>query len=180
MQSKLFKNVALPALLAAVIIVGALIRFNIFTVPYSLQLFAVTLAYFVGGPKRGTAAVAVYVALGLLGLPVFTAGGGIGYVLTPTFGYIAGFLLAAAVGGIIRGKNPNYLRFLLAGLAGNAIIYLFGSIWFYVIMNFYVGTPYGVWQIITVCVLPFILTDAAAVALAALIALRLKKAGFMF
>ena len=93
-------------------------------VPFTLQLFFVTMAGFVLGPRLGAVSALVYVALGLLGVPIFTEGGGLGYVFKPTFGYLISFALAAYVTGKIAhsAKEPSYARLALAAAAGMAVI----------------------------------------------------------
>ena len=59
---------------------------------FTLQFFFVLLAGIILGGKRGALAVGCYVALGLIGIPIFAAGGGIGYIFRPSFGYLLGFI----------------------------------------------------------------------------------------
>src|SRR5690554_4569970 len=81
--------------------VGAFIKIPIGAVPVSLQtVFVLVSALLLG--KKATIAQGLYVLLGLLGLPIFTGGGGIGYIFTPTFGYLLGFIAAAYVVGSLR------------------------------------------------------------------------------
>ena len=71
-------------------------------VPITLQTFAVMLAGCVLGPVRGFAAVALYLALGAVGLPVFAEhSSGIGVFAGPSGGYLLSFPLAAALGGFL-------------------------------------------------------------------------------
>ena len=84
---------ALTALFAALVAAGAFIRIPIGTVPVTLQFVFANLAALLLGVKWGTLAIGLYIALGLVGVPIFTAGGGFTYVLQPTFGYLLGFLL---------------------------------------------------------------------------------------
>ena len=111
-------------------------------VPYTLQVLFVLLTGLVLGPWRGAAAMLLYAVMGFAGLPVFARGGGPAYFLTPTAGYIYGFIVAAFVVGMtsqtlharfdstIDGSRGAILRFiridLLAALAGVPFIYLFG------------------------------------------------------
>ena len=111
-------------------------------VPYTLQVLFVLLTGLVLGPWRGAAAMLLYAVMGFAGLPVFARGGGPAYFLTPTAGYIYGFVVAAFVTGMtsqmlharfdgaIEGSRGAILRFaridLLAALAGVPFIYLFG------------------------------------------------------
>ena len=106
------KNLALCGLFAALMIAGAFLRIPVPLVPITFQLFFAILAGLLLGPWWGAAAVGAYIVLGLVGLPVFTSGGGLQYVLQPSFGYIVGFALAALVSGLIAGKEnkPRFLR----------------------------------------------------------------------
>ena len=88
------RNMVLCALFAALIAIGAFIRIPVPYVPITFQGFFVLLAGFLLGPKYGAASMLIYIAVGLVGIPVFTEGGGIMYVLKPTFGYLIGRELA--------------------------------------------------------------------------------------
>ncbi|MCB5624660.1 biotin transporter BioY, partial [Bifidobacterium animalis] len=64
---------------------------------FTLQFFFVLLAGILLGPKLGALAVLLYVVIGLLGLPIFAAGGGLAYIVRPSFGYLIGFIAGAYV-----------------------------------------------------------------------------------
>ena len=86
------RDMVLFALFTALIAIGAFIRIPVPFCPFTLQLLFTTLAGLLLGSRRGAASVAVYVLLGLVGLPVFTSGGGPSYIFQPTFGYLIGFI----------------------------------------------------------------------------------------
>ena len=71
--------------------------------------------------------------------------------------YIIGFAVGAFVTGVIAHKSskPGYPRLLTANFAGLAIVYIFGMIYYYMISDFYLGTPIGLWPLFLYC---FILT----------------------
>ncbi len=165
----------LVALFAALIAVGAFIRIPVPLVPFTLQTFFVSLAGMLLGRKLGAASALVYLAVGLIGIPVFTQGGGIGYVLKPTFGYLIGFVCDAFVTGAIARKaaRPTFLRLLLAALAGLLAVYVLGTAYFYVLNNFYLGNSIPLWTAVLYCFLVFIPGDAAMSVVAALVARRL-------
>ena len=72
-------------------------------IPFTMQTYAVFTALLLLGGRRGSIAVAVYIALGAVGLPVFSGFvGGMGHLVGPTAGYIWGFLLAALIYGIVK------------------------------------------------------------------------------
>ena len=104
----------------ALIAVGAFIRIPTPMVPITLQyLFTMLAGLFLGG-KLGCLSVCIYIALGLLGLPVFTQGGGPGYIFQPSFGYIIGFAAGALATGTVAGKSPRpgFPRLLAANFIG--------------------------------------------------------------
>ena len=106
------RSMILCALFAALIAAGAFLRIPIPVVPFTLQYLFTMLAGLLLGPRLGATAVGVYIVLGLAGLPVFTQGGGPGYIFQPSFGYIIGFAVAAYVNGKIANAktHPSYRR----------------------------------------------------------------------
>ena len=95
------KDLVLCAMFVALIAVGAFIKIPVPVVPFTLQFLFTMLAGLLLGPVNGALAVVVYIVLGLIGLPIFTQGGGPGYIFQPSFGYIIGFAVAAYVNGKI-------------------------------------------------------------------------------
>ncbi len=133
------------AMSVALIAVGAFVKIPIGIVPVSMQMAFCILSALLLGPWDALVAVTIYLAMGLMGIPIFTAGGGFAYVFQPTFGYLAGYLLALPVCGVIargvRSDAPVKLRRLLLGaFAAMAIVYTFGVTYMYLMLNFYVGS----------------------------------------
>lgn len=98
-------------------------------VPVTLQTLAVMLTGVVLGPGRGAAAIGLYVAAGLAGLPIFSGfSGGLGVLAGPTAGYLLAFPLAAALAGwlstvaIRRARRLQYLLLFLACAAGSILV----------------------------------------------------------
>jgi len=141
------RDVALVSVFAALIVVLGLvpvIPVNAIGVEITLQTLGIMLAGLVLGPRRGVAALAVYVGLGLAGLPVFAGGvGGLGVLATPSLGYIVGWFPGVLLTGLLavlalrrpRGRMPRLL--LAAVLGGMAVVYLFG--WLFLVLLFEVG-----------------------------------------
>ena len=169
------KDMVLCALFVALIAAGAFIKIPIPLVPFTLQTLFTMMAGLLLGGKLGACAVGAYIFLGLAGLPIFTQGGGPGYIFQPTFGYIIGFAVGTYVTGVIanRTRKPGYLRLLAANLAGLAIIYLFGMVYFYLISNYYLGTPIGLWPLFLYCFVLAVPGDIALCILAAILGKRL-------
>ena len=107
------RDMILVALFTALTAIGAFIKIPIGVVPINLQFLFTALAGIMLGSRLGCISQLVYVVLGLIGIPVFTAGGGIGYVFKPTFGYLLGYIIGAYVIGKIaeESKRPSYLRY---------------------------------------------------------------------
>lgn len=106
---------------------GAHLRLPLPYVPLTLQAAVACLAGLLLGPRRGAASQVVYLAAGLAGFPVFARGGGLQYVLEPTFGYLLGFIAGAWTAGRLAGPAPpSFRRALLAAYAGLLAIYAAG------------------------------------------------------
>ena len=81
------RDIVLTALFAALTAIGAFIRIPTPWSSFTLEIFFVCMAGILLGAKLGALSQAIYIALGLIGLPNFTSGGGPGYEFQPTFGY---------------------------------------------------------------------------------------------
>lgn len=114
------------ALMAALTAVGAQLRIPLPYVPITLQAACACLAGLLLGPGRGAGSQVVYLTAGLLGFPVFAGGGGLHYVLEPSFGYLLGFVAGAWVSGRLAGAAPSFPRALLAVYGGMLGIYAAG------------------------------------------------------
>jgi biotin transport system substrate-specific component len=137
------KDMALVSVFVALMTAGAFIRIPFPIIPITLQSFFCGLAAIVLGKKLGTLSQAIYLLLGLFGLPVFAQGGGISYVLKPSFGFLLGFIVGAYVTGeiISRFNAPKKWHYLLAVIAGQIAIYAFGIPYMYLILNVYLNKP---------------------------------------
>ena len=171
-------NMVYCAMFVTLIAAGAFIKIPIPVVPFTLQYLFTMLAGLLLGAKLGCLAVCVYILLGLAGVPVFTQGGGIGYIFQPTFGYIIGFAVGAYVTGKIANgkKNPGYTRLLVANFIGLGIVYLFGMVYYYFISNFYLGTPIGLWPLFLYCFLLVVPGDIVLCILGAVLGRRMIPA----
>ena len=122
------------ALCAALMAIGAYLHIPLGPVPISLQTFFVLLAGFLLGPKGGLASVLLYLAVGSLGLPVFSGGrAGFAHLLGPTGGYLIGFVLCAGVAGLAKPKDQDrvdaktlWTRSALFGVLGMTALYALG------------------------------------------------------
>ncbi len=144
-------------------------------VPFTLQTFAI---FMIGGLfslKVGVLTVVVYIALGAVGLPVFSGfKSGISAIAGPTGGYIVGFLFAVVVVWLIKRIKPGSVVMLIIGMAaGLAVCYAFGTVWFYFVYA-RTGEAMGIMKILSLCVFPFLIPDAVKMVLAAILVNRLS------
>lgn len=148
-------------------------------VPISLTNFAVYLAVWLLGAKKGTISYLIYLLIGLIGVPVFSAfTGGAAKLLGPTGGYLIGFIFMALICGffIEKGRSSKVVCFL-GMVAGTAVAYLFGTLWlaYQAGMNLQAAFAAGV--------LPFLPGDLVKIALVVLIGpqirQRLEQAGVL-
>jgi biotin transport system substrate-specific component len=111
--------------------VSARIQVPLAPVPITMQTFAVLLIGAAYGAARGGTAMIAYVIAGACGLPVFALGAGTAYLLGPTGGYLAGFVIAAVTVGALaeRGWDRTILRTLAAMTIGTACIFVPGLLW---------------------------------------------------
>ena len=167
-------GMTLIALMCVVIIICSQIIVPMAFVPFTMQTFAVFASLLILGGMKGTAAVALYLLMGAIGLPVFTGfSGGFGHIQGATGGYLAGFLLTAVIYWIFEKKadeNPFVKWIVLA--AGLVACYTAGTVWFAVMY----GSKRTVWGILMLCVIPYIIPDIAKMILADLVAKRVRKA----
>ncbi len=165
------KNLTITALLAAAICVAAPWAIPIGAVPITLGTFIILTAASVAGSKRGTLAVALYVVMGAIGLPVFSGfSGGAGQLLGPTGGFIAGYIPCALVAGLIIDARPASFWIYPAGMAaGMLLCYAFGTAWYAF------STESSLFASLAVCVLPFLVLDALKLAAAATLSFYLRR-----
>ena len=174
------KEITLCGMFAALIAVGAFLKIDIplplYTMHFTLQWFFVLMAGFLLGSKCGALSVLVYLCIGLIGIPVFAAGGGPAYVLRPGFGFLLGFLLAAFLIGWISERigAKKLWQMLIPAAIGLVAYYGVGAVYFYLIKNLYVGEAVS-WKVVVVqyCLIT-VLPDAILCLLAAGLCAKLK------
>ena len=120
--------------------VAAKIQVPVWPVAITLQSMVVAIIGGVMGWRLGFATVALYIAEGLTGLPVFSRGGGIEYIFSPSFGFIVGWLPMVAIAGFAAEKaRGRILPMALGFLAADAVSFAFGFAWLMVVANMILG-----------------------------------------
>lgn len=147
------RELVMCGMFMALIAIGAFIKIPIPVVPFTLQFLFTMLAGLLLGGKLGAISVLGYILLGLAGLPIFAEGGGIYYLLKPSFGYMIGFCIGSYVTGKIANKRqtPSLKRLLCANFIGLMIVYGIGMLYYYIICNFVLVTPIGIGTLFLYC-----------------------------
>jgi len=128
----ILRGAALAFLGTLVLVVSAKVEVPFYPVPMTLQTLAVLALGALFGARLAAATVALYLGEGLVGLPVFAgAAAGPVYLAGPTGGYLAGFLLAAALVGALaeRGWTRGWLSAIAAMTLGHLVIFAAGYAW---------------------------------------------------
>lgn len=192
MKNTTLRSMILTALFAALTAIGAFLKITMPHVSFTLQVFFTCMAGLLLGPYWGAASQLVYVLLGLVGLPIFTEGGGLMYVAKPTFGFLLGLIPMAFVVGLMTRDLPyrrkkqrlpdgpqvqmqllsrpkQLLRIALAELVGLAALYVVGLPYLYIALG-------GLWSlkktIVSGCLI-FLPFDAIKLICTAFLSVRL-------
>ncbi|HAH17683.1 MAG TPA: biotin transporter BioY [Eubacterium sp.] len=146
------KDMTLVSMFSALIMVGAFIKIPIPLCPFTLQFLFTTLAGTLLGKNRGAMAVIIYILLGLMGIPVFSNGGGISYIFQPTFGYLIGFIFGTYITGlIIHNGKFNNINILIGCFAGLIIVYFCGMIYCYFMRKLWLDDPISITSLFLYC-----------------------------
>ena len=162
------------ALMSALISICAVIALPI-SPPITLATLAMHLSLLLLGGKAGFISIAVYVAMGAVGLPVYAGfSGGIGHILGASGGFIVGYVLGAFIYMILEIilPNRNFAKIVLS-LIFITIVYISGVLWFAYVYSG--GEKGAILSAILVCVIPFILPDAVKLFMAMLIYRKIKN-----
>ncbi len=191
MKKSKIQNLTLTALMAAILCIAGPIAIPIGMVPMSFANMAIYLTIILLDKKKATISVAIYLLIGLAGLPVFSGfTGGAGKLFGPTGGYLLGYLVLSRIAGMIlekirlrenrkgiefntKGtKKEKYIKIgkQTAALASGTVgLYLFGTLWLMLQSNLAFTTA------LSVGVLPFIIFDIIKIVAAVILGNSIKK-----
>ncbi len=147
------------ALFSALIIISSLISIP-FTIPFTMQTFAVFLSLLILGGVKGSISIFIYIALGIFGLPVFAGfSSGISAIFGATGGFIIGFLLQGITYILLEKILPKTSFFTIVNLiVGQIVCYGCGALWFSrVYLN--ASDLKSLLSAFFICVVPYIIPD---------------------
>jgi biotin transport system substrate-specific component len=170
-------EIVMVSLFAALTAVGAFIRIPVPYVPLTMQTLMVMLAGLILGSRLGALSQLLYLTIGLLGLPIFAQGGGPGYVLQPSFGFLVGFIAGAYLIGrmVERVEKLSFPRTLAALVLGQAAIYVLGIGYLHFNLNFIIHKPTSLFSTIKIGLLVFIPGDILKTFVAALVVAPIRQ-----
>lgn len=170
------KGMAYCGMFVVLITIGTYIKIPIPVLPFTLQFLFTMLAGTLLGSRLGARSVAIYTILGLIGVPVFSEGGGLFYIMKPSFGYIIGFIVSTYLIGIISEKwrMQGIVKYLVANFVGLVVVYSIGMIYYYIICNYIIDNPIGVASLFLYCFVLAVPGDVVLCILAAIITPRVK------
>ena len=174
-------DLAVAAIGAALITITSWISLTVLEIPFTLQTFGILLVLFTIGGRRGTVSIAVYLLLGLIGVPVFAGfKGGPAALAGPTGGFLIGFLFSALVYWLVDEKvfkklkssaSKRMIFSIIEGVIAEVVLYVFGVAWFMIMYTHKTG-PIGLGAVLMMCVIPFLIPDAVKLIAAAAASLR--------
>ena len=168
------KDMTLTAVTTALICIAGPVVIPAGPIPLSLATFAIYLAGAVSGRKRGTLAAALYLLIGIIGVPVFSGfSGGFQKLAGVTGGYLIGYLPCAFLSGFgaeLAAKKGRIRILPVMMTAGTAVLYTLGTAWF----MFQSGNTLG--TALSLCVVPFLPGDAVKIAAATAISVPVRRA----
>lgn len=154
-------------LFSALLALGAWIAIPL-SVPITMQTFVL---FFMAGTlplSESVLSVAIYLSIGLAGLPIFAGfSSGIGTLMGPTGGFLLGFFPAVLLFGSSSRRIRQRYVYVACAIVSLLFLYACGCVWY--------ACLYGKNGVITACVLPFLPADAIKLAVALPLARRMKR-----
>jgi biotin transport system substrate-specific component len=173
------RYLVVSALIAALMAAAAWISIPIGAVPVTLQVFVVVLAALLLPAGWATGALAIYLLLGAIGVPVFASGhAGLGVIAGPTGGFLTGFMIGAGLGALGRQtmealKAPQIAADIACAATVIFVIYACGWAQLALVAHLSAGKAF------LVGVVPFVGIDAIKAAVAILVANGVRRAGVL-
>ena len=150
-------------------------------VPMTLQVAVVLLSGLLLGARGGVISQAFYVLLGLIGLPVFAGGeGGMQIIFKPTFGFLLGFIVAAATTGFLARRAKSFYSYFFSCLAGIVVMYVSALPVLFLNLKYQAHLDIGLIEVLQIGLLPFIIPDVIKAYVASVVAVRLNSYFYIY
>ena len=181
------RKITYTSIFTALTAVGAFIKIPFPYVPFTLQTFFVLLAGNLLGARFGALSQIIYISLGLIGLPIFSFGGGFGYVFQPTFGYLIAYPIGAFISGkliqlLFKHKNFDlyikeklFFKVFWVNFLSVLIIFVIGVSYLYLNIKYILGKEIGFTKAFLTGFVIFLPGDILKVILVSLVTIKIKK-----
>ena len=169
------RSICLMAMFLAFLVVGSWITIDTGLLKFTLQILVIFLIGLFFNLKESMIIILTYVLLGLIGLPFFSNfGGGFAYAINPTFGFVYGFIPGLVVMYLFKhfltdkvtSKKLKIVYQTLSCLSCLLIVYIFGFIHGYIILNFVNGKALGFGYLMSIFIVPYIPFDILKIVVA--------------
>lgn len=167
LNTSLIKDIVSVLFFSILTGISAGLKIEIGPVPITMQTLVVLLSGAYLGSKKGAISQLAYLTVGITGIPWFSRGGGLSYILSPTFGYLIGFISASYMVGFFIKKNRNIFNIIKSLIVGNFFVYSFGILW--------LSRIFGLSKSLAIGLYPFILGDILKMFLAIIILKNIKQ-----
>ena len=175
------RDMTLIAVMAALICIVGPLTIPFGPIPLTLANFMIYLTGAVLGWKKGPIAVAIYLLIGCVGVPVFSGfTGGIQKLTGVTGGFLLADIPCALIAGlgVREGETApaQKWRLPLFIVLGAVVLYTFGTVWFIIYKTYLLASPTGIAEALMACVVPFLPADVIKIAAATLLAWPIRRA----
>lgn len=147
-------------------------------VPFTFQTLVLIMIILLLG-RDAWKTVSTYLMLGFAGLPVFAYGGGLQYVVSPTTGYLIGFLAASLLGHLV-GRGRSLIKWVLISLTATVVVYIFGWLWlsiYYAVISGFNNIFNSMYIALLRGVIPFMVWDFMKALIATLLSYEFYRLG---
>lgn len=167
------KRIAFIGLYVALLTVSAKISIPFVPVPMTMQSAVVLFFACYLGMTDATVGIVLYIALGLIGVPVFASGGGFSYVTMPSFGFTLGFVVSTVLCGLIFKRGGGTKNLVLTLLTGTIALYVIGITYFLLLKTFYMREATDIWNVLLKFWIVFIPSDILKAVICAILLKRI-------
>ncbi len=172
------RKIIYAGIFTALTAAGAFIKIPLPPVPLTLQTFFTILAGAVLPPRYAFTSQIAYLLLGLAGLPVFALGGGMGYILQPSFGYLLSLPFVAcliALGVRQFNSKKTLVPFIWINFLGAGVVLFLGTMWMYVAVNYFSGKSFSIQSALLAGFILFVPGELVKAVIAAYLAVQYYK-----
>lgn len=162
------------AILTTLLIISAFIKIPLPPIPFSLQTMVCLIGGGLFGKFKALSATLLYIFLGLVGLPIFTSGGGFTYIFHPTFGYLIAMIFSSFLVGLLTEKFNGYVKTGIICFTTLIIMLFVGTLYMYMIFNVHLGNSTSFGQVLISGFALFIFPELLKSALATILIVKVK------